>query len=342
MFYFTNTRKIARFNLIKEVVTLKLINYGIMGAAQIAPRFLAGLRETGEAQVLAIGTRHLSRAQSFAQANNIPRAYGSYAELVSDPDLDVLYIPLYNGGHYAGAKLALEHGKSVLLEKPFTLTLAQAQELFALAKQHHCTLMAAQKAVFLPLTQKIKQLLDAGSIGDISWIDAQSYHPGGTDIGWFNDLAAGGGAFHGSAAYPLDYIQYLLGQQFSHYSGACQPPAPAADWQSDVVLQTEQAILVHLFITAKTPLASRMIIYGTRGKVVIPDYWKSDHATLYTAGGKVTELQVTQNSEFAFEIRHFNQLWRQQKLTSPIMTPAITCHSVAIIAQLYQQWATSV
>ncbi|KRM24717.1 Gfo Idh MocA family oxidoreductase [Ligilactobacillus acidipiscis DSM 15836] len=86
-----------------------------MGAAQIAPRFIAGLREAGAAQVLAIGTRNLSRTQKFAHANQIPRAYGSYAELVADPDLDVIYIPLYNGGHYAGAKLAINHGKSVLL-----------------------------------------------------------------------------------------------------------------------------------------------------------------------------------------------------------------------------------
>ena len=321
---------------------MQLIDYGIMGAAQIAPRFIAGLREAGAAQVLAIGTRNLSRAQKFAHANQIPRAYGSYAELVADPDLDVIYIPLYNGGHYAGAKLAISHGKSVLLEKPFTLTLDQAQNLFALAQQHQVTLMAAQKAVFLPLTQKIKQLLQQGTIGEVSWIDAQSYHPGGTKIAWFQDIAAGGGAFHGSAAYPLDYIQYLLAQRFTSYHGLCQRQAPAADQQSDVILQTEKNILVHLFITAKTPLPSRMIIYGSHGKIVIPDYWKASSATLYDNTGHATSLQVTQNSEFVFEIQHFNQLWSQHQLTSPVMTPTLTCHTVAIIEDLYRQWTTSI
>ncbi|MFD1319044.1 Gfo/Idh/MocA family protein [Loigolactobacillus zhaoyuanensis] len=316
----------------------QIINYGIMGAAQIAPRFLAGLRAAGGAQALAIGASQLTRAQQFAQVNNIPHAYGSYTELVNDPTLDVIYIPLYNGGHYAGAKLALNHGKSVLLEKPFTLTRAQAEALFTLAQQQHVTLMAAQKAVFLPLTRKIKQILTAGTIGQVSWIDAQSYHPGGTDISWFQDIAAGGGAFRGSAAYPLDYIQYLLNQQFTSYSGECQRQAPAADWQSNVVLKTEQNVLVNLFISAKLPLNSRMIIYGDRGKIVIPNYWKSAEATLYTYDGKATPLRVTQDSEFVFEIQHFNQLWRQHQLTSPIMTPELTCHTIEIIENIYRRW----
>nr|WP_235874506.1 hypothetical protein [Secundilactobacillus hailunensis] len=109
-----------------------------------------------------------------------------------------------------------------------------------------------------------------------------------------------------------------------------------------MILQTEKNILVHLFITAKTPLPSRMIIYGSHGKIVIPDYWKASSATLYDNTGHATSLQVTQNSEFVFEIQHFNQLWSQHQLTIPVMTPTITCHTVAIIEDLYRQWTTSI
>ncbi|MFD0896320.1 Gfo/Idh/MocA family protein [Loigolactobacillus binensis] len=322
-------------------MTQKIINYGIMGAAQIAPRFLAGLKEAGGAKALAIATRQFTTARYFAENHAIPRAYGSYTELVNDPDLDAIYIPLYNGGHYAGAKLALSHGKNVLLEKPFTLTVAQAQELFTLAQQQQVTLMAAQKAVFLPLTQKIKQLVTAGTLGTITWIDAQSYHPGGTDVAWFRDLAAGGGTFRGSGAYPLDYIQYLLGQHFIDYTGNCQPQAPEVDRQSNVVLKTDQNVLVSLAITSINPLHSRLIIYGTQGKIVIPNYWKATTATLYSIDGATTNFKVEQNSEFIFEIQHFNQLLRQHQLISSTMTPAITCRTVAIMEQLYQKWTTT-
>lgn len=85
-----------------------------------------------------------------------------------------------------------------------------------------------------------------------------------------------------------------------------------------------------------------MIIYGSRGKIVIPNYWKASSATLYDNTGHATSLQVTQNSEFVFEIQHFNQLWYQHQLTSPVMTPALTCHTVAIIEDLYRQWTTSI
>ena len=85
-----------------------------------------------------------------------------------------------------------------------------------------------------------------------------------------------------------------------------------------------------------------MIIYGSHGKIVIPDYWKASSATLYDHTGHATSLQVTQNSEFVFEIQHFNQLWSQHQLTSPVMTPTLACHTVAIVEDLYRQWTTSI
>lgn len=132
------------------------IRYGIMSTAQIVPRFVAGLRESAQAEVRGIASRRLENAQKMAKELAIPVAYGSYEELCKDETIDIIYIPTYNQGHYSAAKLALSQGKPVLLEKPFTLNTAEAEELFAIAQEQGVFLMEAQKSVFLPITQKSK------------------------------------------------------------------------------------------------------------------------------------------------------------------------------------------
>ncbi len=138
------------------------IRYGIMSTAQIVPRFVAGLRESAQAEVRGIASRRLENAQKMAKELAIPVAYGSYEELCKDETIDIIYIPTYNQGHYSAAKLALSQGKPVLLEKPFTLNTAEAEELFAIAQEQGVFLMEAQKSVFLPITQKVKATIQEG------------------------------------------------------------------------------------------------------------------------------------------------------------------------------------
>ena len=129
------------------------IRYGIVSTASIVPRFVAGVQASQTGEVVAIASRSLSKAQEVATTLGIPKAYGSYEELYADPTVDVIYVATYNKGHYPVAKAALFAGKHVLVEKPFALTLDEAEELFAIAKEKKRFLMEAQKAVFLPITQ---------------------------------------------------------------------------------------------------------------------------------------------------------------------------------------------
>lgn len=160
------------------------IRYGIMSTAQVVPRFVQGVQNSQLGEVAAIASRKLSRAQQMAQALSIPKAYGSYEELCLDSNIDIVYVATYNQGHYKAAKMALEHHKHVLLEKPFTLTLAEAEELFQLAAKQQCFLMEAQKSVFLPITQQIKQVIKEGKIGKVYWIQSQTSYPDVDRIAW--------------------------------------------------------------------------------------------------------------------------------------------------------------
>ena len=106
-----------------------------MGAAKIVPRFVAGVKESGQAEVTGIAARNKKKTQKAALELEIPQVYDDYASLVNAAEIDLIYIPLINKQHYPQAKMALEAGKNVLLEKPFTLTLEESQELFKIANE---------------------------------------------------------------------------------------------------------------------------------------------------------------------------------------------------------------
>ncbi|HHV3428328.1 TPA: Gfo/Idh/MocA family protein, partial [Streptococcus agalactiae] len=142
------------------------VRYGVVSTAKVAPRFIEGVRLAGNGEVVAVSSRTLESAQAFANKYHLPKAYDKLEDMLADESIDVIYVATINQDHYKVAKAALLAGKHVLVEKPFTLTYDQANELFALAESCNLFLMEAQKSVFIPMTQVIKKLLASGEIGE--------------------------------------------------------------------------------------------------------------------------------------------------------------------------------
>ena len=318
---------------------MKTIKYGVVSTAQVVPRFIEGVRLSEHGEVIAVSSRTLSAAQKFADKHQIPKAYGSHEALYADRDIDVIYIATYNKGHFPEAKKALLAGKHVLLEKPFTLTAAEAKELFAIAKQHHLFLMEAQKSVFLPLTALIKEVVESDEIGDILSVDSVTAYASVEHISWFKDLDAGGGTVHFMLPYALSYLQYIFGAKITSYSGISDMVAGEADMQAKVLLKFDTGVLANVFLTTKIGLDKVMTIQGTKGKLVIPEFWRAKKATLYDLSGHVLrELHAAFDSDFIAEVKHVNQMILSGALESPIMTEEMTVSGVQVMDGLYQSW----
>ena len=258
---------------------MKKIKYGIVSTAQVVPRFIEGVRLSGTGEVVAISSRTFEAAQKFATDYGIAKAYGSHDALYGDAEVDVIYIATYNKGHFAEAEKALLAGKHVLLEKPFTLTLAEAETLFAIAKRQHLFLMEAQKSVFLPLTSLIKSVVQSDEIGDILSVNSVTAYASIDHISWFKDLDAGGGTVHFMLPYALSYLQYIFDAKLSEYSGISDMVSGESDSQAKVLLKLDNGVLTDIFLTTKVGLDKVMTIQGTKGKVVIPEFWRAKSAT---------------------------------------------------------------
>ena len=135
------------------------IRWGILGAGVIADLVGADIASSPGSEIVAVAARDASRAEAFAAARGIPRSYGSYAELVADPDVDVVYIATTHAQHHEHALLALRAGKPVLVEKAFTLNARQAREVVAEARARNLICMEAMWTRLNPLIRQAQQLI---------------------------------------------------------------------------------------------------------------------------------------------------------------------------------------
>lgn len=118
-----------------------MLHFGIIGAGNIAHKFIEAVRMTSEADVTAVASKSMERAKAWAKKESLSSYYDSYEKLLSDPDIDVVYIATLSNAHYDNIKACLLAGKHVICEKPMTQTGAQAREVIDLAREKHLFLM---------------------------------------------------------------------------------------------------------------------------------------------------------------------------------------------------------
>jgi xylose dehydrogenase (NAD/NADP) len=143
-----------------------MTRWGILSTARIAQRVVEGARLSEDAEVVAVGSRDLARAQAYAAQHEIPRVHGSYEDLLADPEIDAVYIPLPNALHVPWSVKAVEAGKHVLCEKPLSRSPARVQEAFDAAERAGRVLMEAFMWRFHPQTDELVRLLRSGAVGE--------------------------------------------------------------------------------------------------------------------------------------------------------------------------------
>lgn len=323
--------------MIKEISMAK-IRYGIVSTAQVAPRFIEGVRLAGNGEVVAVSSRSFEAAQEFAQQHDIPKAYGSLTGLLADKDVDVVYVPTINKDHFNVAKKALKANKHVLVEKPFTLKFDEARELFDMAYRRDLFLMEAQKSVFIPLTDVIKETLESGEIGEVVSVSSVTSYPNIDHISWFRDLSAGGGATHFMAPYALAYLQYIFDSSIEKAGGIANFPKNQSDSQAKLILQLKNGVIADIYMTTEIKRKHKMTIYGTKGSLEIPSFWKSTAATIIHEDGSRKLIEAPMVSDFASEAFHVSQMIQEGETTSPIMRPEMTLMGIKIIEDLYKTW----
>jgi predicted dehydrogenase len=266
------------------------VRWGILGTGWIATQFAADLALLDDAELVAVGSRSQDAADAFGDQFDVPRRYPTYAELVADPEVDAVYVSTPHPMHARDSLLAIEAGKAVLCEKPFTLNAAQAREVAAAAQDRGTLLMEAMWTRWLPHIVQIRSLLAEGALGRVCAVYADHGQKMEFDPG--SRLFApelGGGALLDLGVYPISLASMVLGEP-SSVVAVSDPTPTGVDLQTSMLLRHPggaQAVLT-CTMEASSPVSAAIV--GTEARIEIDRTWYAPTTfRLVTASGETTE-----------------------------------------------------
>jgi predicted dehydrogenase len=270
------------------------LRWGILATGGIAHAFTSDLRTAG-LTVSAVGSRRADAAEEFAREFDIPNAHSSYEALVADPDVDIVYIATPHGRHLEDASLALQAGKHVLIEKAVTLDAAEATALRDLAADAQLLAMEAMWTRYLPHMVRIREILAAGTLGEVRSVFADHTQRISSDPAHrLNALELGGGALLDLGIYPMSFIWDVLGAP-TGIRAVGRLGETGADTEVAASL-THASGAVSSFVTSSRAAGPNTAhIVGTEGRIEIDAVWYCPTSfRVRTPDGRIVEEYESQ------------------------------------------------
>lgn len=268
------------------------VRWGIVGTGGIAAAFARDLELTDSGVIVAVGSRGAESAERFGEAHGILNRHASYEAVVADPGVDVVYIATPHPWHHSNTMLALEAGKPVLVEKPFTMNAGEARELVAAARERGLFLMEAMWTRFLPHVVEIRRLLAEGALGPIVSLTADHGQ-------WFPKDPAhrlfapelGGGALLDLGVYPVSFASMVLGAP-KHIVSVIEPAFTGVDGQTSMIFSYSGGAQALLTCTSFARSPTRASIVGTEARIEVDtDFYAPTSFTLTTRQGERTRFE---------------------------------------------------
>jgi predicted dehydrogenase len=307
--------------------------WGILGTGGIARQFTRDLLLTGHA-VSAVGSRTKEGAEEFAALFELPGAHASYESLVADPSVDLVYVATPHPFHYANARLALEAGKHVLVEKPFTLNAVQAQQLVSLAADRGLLVLEAMWTRWLPHMTRLREIVAAGTIGEVRSMSADHTQLLPDDPGHrLNALELGGGALLDLGVYPVSFASELFGPPQSIQATATFKET-GADAQVATMFRYPGGQIATTYSASVTQGPNVAVVLGTGGRIEVDSVWyTASGLRVYDGAGTLIE-EVRPRVEgrgMQFQAAEAERLISEGRIASDVLPPQET---VAIMATL--------
>ncbi|MFA9443999.1 Gfo/Idh/MocA family protein [Egicoccus sp. AB-alg6-2] len=311
------------------------VGWGILATGGIARLFARDLAAHGH-RIAAVGSRTPEAAQRFAEEFDVPTAHGSYADLVADPQVDVVYVATPHHLHVTNACDALANGKHVLVEKAFTLNADEARRIVDLGRERRLLVMEAMWTRFLPHMAYVREVIAAGRIGAIRSLHADHTQNLPTEpTHRLNDLAVGGGALLDLGSYPLAFAHDLLGTPTGVMAHGVIGPT-GVDESVATILDHGEGVVSTSFSTMRSRGSNRAVVLGSEGRIEIDAVWYSPASvTVLDAKGTPVDRfeQAVSGRGMQYQAAEVERLLTAGETASPLMPPE---ESVAVMATMDQ------
>jgi len=268
--------------------TFSSLNWGILGTARINRELITPLRASKRNKLIAIASRDDDRAKSYAREWDIPKAYGSYEALLSDPDVDVIYNPLPNSMHALWTIKSAQAGKHILCEKPLALSLEEIRAMKDAANQANVVIAEAFMYRHHPQTLKVKEMVETGMIGDLCFIRGSFTFRLNRADDIRLDPALGGGSIWDVGCYPISYSRMIIGKEPVEVFGWQRTSHSGVDEVFCGQMRFAGNVLAQFDCGFRSPYRAAVEIVGTSGALLIPNPFKP---------GRKEKIILTSDSE---------------------------------------------
>jgi len=282
------------------------MRWGLLSTAHINEAILGGADATDEATVVAVASRDRPRAEAYAREHGIERAHGSYEALLEDPDVDAVYVPLPNSMHVPWSVRALEAGKHVLCEKPLTRRAAEAEEAFDAAERSGRLLAEAFMWRHHPQVARLRELLDAGTIGRLRLVRAAFSFPIASqdDIRMFSELD--GGSLMDVGCYCLSGTRLVAGTEPERVYGEQVLGGDGVDIAFSAVLRFPDDVVGQFDCGFAVAKRGELVAVGEEGTITLSDPWHGRTAIIAVQREVgIDRVDVDPVNSYALELEDF-------------------------------------
>lgn len=318
------------------------IRWGILSTGYIAHQFAEGLSALPDAMISAVGSRSAETAASFAETYGIPRSYGSYEELVQDPEVDVVYIGTPHRYHKENTLLCFSAGKAVLCEKPLTVNAQDAESVVRAARQQKLFLMEAMWSRFIPAMVRAKQMIDEGVIGEVQIVASDfgftaPYDPKSR----LYDPELGGGSLLDVGIYPVSLASMLLGTPERIVSMG-QIGKTGVDEQSAMIFGYKNGALAVGYATIRCGSYTEATIIGSLGMIRLHaqiGLFRPFKLTLRVSGQEDRIIDIPfEGNGYNYEAAEVMRCLRSGKTESPVMPVDESIEIIRTMDKIRAQW----
>lgn len=275
---------------------MKQVRWGIVGTGNIATQFAQGLQVVEHAQITAVASRSVESAKAFAKEFDIPRYYGSYADMANDPELDIVYIGVPHPQHYENVMRFLDAGYAVICEKPLGVNAAQTEKMIARAREKNVFLMEGMWTRFFPAFQKAQEWVRSGRIGQPRVLHAVFGYDGGANKAqWRFQHDMAGGALLDVGIYPLALAFAMFGSDPVKATASAYMQNGVDEYSTFTFEYADGRVAV-LADAIGVKLDNFVFIGGTEGSVLLGEGWWRPGRAEFAPFGE-TDTGISQDRE---------------------------------------------
>lgn len=310
----------------------KPINWAIIGTGKIARKFATDLLSVPNTLPYAVASRGLQKAEAFATEFGFQKAYGSYEELVSDPEVDAIYIATPHALHKKNTLLCLKNKIAVLCEKPFAMNTNEVKEMIACAREHDTLLMEALWTYFLPHFQYVLQLVKTKELGNIKCVKADfGFSATYNEEDRLFNKQLGGGSLLDIGIYPIFVALALIGTP-EKINASASYFENGVDSACNMIFEYKNNVKAYLRSTLLHDTPTETFIEFEKGTVhITPRFYQPSGLTITTNGSTYRKEFECTTIGYNFEAAHFTNLLIEGKKESPVMNFDISLNLIGLL-----------